>query len=263
MKKVIPISEDKFNEVIASKRKKASFGDDYISYFSPKIHTLSEFSIGPFFWFIGSRKDSKMVTVSENISQFTPFTKDEWIAGDPYFFANLFHPEDKNHVLSAFIFALELAEKISPDKQKKTRVNIYGRMLDQHQTFQWRLIQFPSYYLNEKGVVESSLIMITDISHLHLCNQAMITFFDGNNIENQYFKVMIDQTLTPLKIKKISKREHEILLLTSKGLNSPEIAEKLSISYHTVENHKKNLRTKTNTKTSAELISFAFKNNIF
>jgi DNA-binding CsgD family transcriptional regulator len=263
MKKVNPISTEKFNKVINSKKNKAFSEQDFISYFFPNIEKVADLAIGQYFWFIGSRKDSKIIAVSKNIHQLTPFSEKEWTNGDAYFFANLFHPEDKNHVLSAFIFALELAEKLPFEKQKNCRVNIYGRMLDANEEFQWRLIQFPGYYFDENGIVESSWIMVTDISHLHIDNQAMITFFDGSNIENQYFKVMKDQTLKPLPIPKISKREHEILLLTSKGLNSPEVAEKLSISYHTVENHKRNLRIKTNTKTSAELISFAFKNNIF
>lgn len=263
MKQVKPITEKKFNKVINSKKNKIFSDEDFVSYFLPNIEKISELAIGPYFWFIGSRKDSKIIAVKENINELTPFSEEKWVNGDAYFFANIFHPDDKNHVLSAFIFALELAEKLSFEKQKNCRVNIYGRMLDKNGDFQWRLIQFPGYYFDENGVVESSWIMVTDLSHLQMNYQSMITFFDGNNIENQYFKVMADQTLKPLPISKISKREHEILLLTSKGLNSPEVAEKLSISYHTVENHKRNLRTKTQTKTSAELISFAFKNNIF
>lgn len=46
-------------------------------------------------------------------------------------------------------------------------------------------------------------------------------------------------------------------------LNTPQIAEKLNVSYYTVENHKRNLRIKTKTKTSGELIKFAIDNNLF
>jgi DNA-binding CsgD family transcriptional regulator len=47
-----------------------------------------------------------------------------------------------------------------------------------------------------------------------------------------------------------------------KGLNTPQIAAALNISYNTVENHKRNIRAKTNTKTSAELIHFVMNNNM-
>ena len=68
--------------------------------------------------------------------------------------------------------------------------------------------------------------------------------------------------LTQINIAAISKREHEVLTLMAKGLNSPQIAEKLFLSYHTVEKHKRNLRQKTSTKTSAELINYVWSNNL-
>ena len=41
-----------------------------------------------------------------------------------------------------------------------------------------------------------------------------------------------------------------------------KIAKELNISYSTVENHKRNLRRKTNTKTSVELVHFMMNNNL-
>lgn len=264
MKKLKPISDKKFFDIINSKKDKNFSDKDFLSYFSKNIEAFSNLAIGPSFWIVGSRKDSRIIGVRDSVNLLTPFSEKEWLeSGDPYFFANLFHPDDKNYVLSAFILALELAEKSPSEKNKNCRVNIYGRMLDCNGDHKWRLIQFLDYYLDENSVVESSLILITDISHLNINHKPMVTYFDGNNIENQYFKISEDQTLTPIPIPKITKREYEILLLTSKGLNSPQIAEKLFISFHTVENHKRNLRSKTNTKTSTELVSFAFQNNIF
>lgn len=46
------------------------------------------------------------------------------------------------------------------------------------------------------------------------------------------------------------------------GYNTPQIAEKLFISYNTVENHKRNLRQKTNCKTSTELVYYVLKNSL-
>lgn len=66
----------------------------------------------------------------------------------------------------------------------------------------------------------------------------------------------------PINKANITKREREILALMINGKTSPEIAETLFISYHTVENHKKNLRVKTETKTSVELIYYVLHNNI-
>jgi DNA-binding CsgD family transcriptional regulator len=52
----------------------------------------------------------------------------------------------------------------------------------------------------------------------------------------------------------ITTREKEILDLLAKGYSTKEIAKKLVISFHTVESHRKNLRSKFDAKNSSELI---------
>lgn len=42
----------------------------------------------------------------------------------------------------------------------------------------------------------------------------------------------------------------------TKGLSTSPIAAALNVSYRSVENHKRNLHRKTDTKTSAELVYF-------
>jgi DNA-binding NarL/FixJ family response regulator len=52
----------------------------------------------------------------------------------------------------------------------------------------------------------------------------------------------------------LSPREKEIVIEIGKGLSSEQIAEKLFLSYYTVESHKKNIFLKLNVKTTNELI---------
>lgn len=55
----------------------------------------------------------------------------------------------------------------------------------------------------------------------------------------------------------LSKREQEIVVEIGNGFSSEQIAEKLFLSYYTVETHKKNIFLKLNVKTTAELIKKA------
>jgi len=55
----------------------------------------------------------------------------------------------------------------------------------------------------------------------------------------------------------LSKREQEIVIEIGNGLSSEQIAEKLFLSYYTVETHKENIFLKLNVKTTAELIKKA------
>ena len=57
----------------------------------------------------------------------------------------------------------------------------------------------------------------------------------------------------------LTKREIEILRYLCEDLNSEEIASKINVSKHTVDNHRRNMLHKTNSKTSVGLVNFAFK----
>lgn len=60
----------------------------------------------------------------------------------------------------------------------------------------------------------------------------------------------------------LTTRENEILNLISKELSNEQIASKLFISERTVETHRRNIFTKTNTKSLVGLIKFAIKNGL-
>lgn len=60
----------------------------------------------------------------------------------------------------------------------------------------------------------------------------------------------------------ITAREKDVLLLICDGLRSREIAEKLFISSHTVDSHRRNMMLKFNVNSSAKLVKFALENKL-
>lgn len=60
----------------------------------------------------------------------------------------------------------------------------------------------------------------------------------------------------------LSSRELSILKLFCKGYTYKEIGAKLNISPRTVETHKKNIQTKISVRSTAEMIEFAYQNNL-
>lgn len=59
----------------------------------------------------------------------------------------------------------------------------------------------------------------------------------------------------------LSEREREVLLLVAQGFSSKEIADKLNISVHTVNTHRKNITHKTGIKSVAGLAVYAMIHN--
>ncbi len=237
---------------------------DYATYFKPYIDQAVNFAVGPYFWFIPDQASMTIVAASENTRQLSPYKTNEWVGQDAHFWASNIHPEDRFYVLSASMVSAEINEGYSREKSDKIRINIYCRMLDAQSEYRWVLIQFPNRYFNAENRIASTWVMITDLRHLKSNINHIMTVIDTSNNENQYFSVSLPtKKLTKLEIPKITKREQEILQLMSRGLNSPEIANTLFISHYTVEQHKRNLRQKTNCKTSAGLMAFVCRNNLF
>lgn len=73
--------------------------------------------------------------------------------------------------------------------------------------------------------------------------------------------VLFAKTKLEMEKELLTDREKEIVRLLANGLSTKEIAEKLSISFNTVETHRRNMLKKHNCKNTTELVYFAAKNN--
>jgi DNA-binding NarL/FixJ family response regulator len=91
------------------------------------------------------------------------------------------------------------------------------------------------------------------------------------NVGNTYFsQELLRNIIVNISNPKISsrdpfqltKREIEVLQMICKGFTTKEISDMLFISQKTVEGHKTNLLSKTNSKNTINLMLFAFKNKL-
>lgn len=107
------------------------------------------------------------------------------------------------------------------------------------------------------------LLKDSDISEV---KDAILTVYNGGNYFSQELLHHVIQKIrtreTENKHANLSKREKEILLKICEGLSNHEIAEALFISKRTVDKHRANLLSKTNSKNTASLILYSIKNKI-
>lgn len=85
------------------------------------------------------------------------------------------------------------------------------------------------------------------------------TYFSEELLKN--LKDNTEETTEEIDIK-LSKREKEVLDYLCMGYSNNEIADKLFISPRTVDGHRANLLSKTNSKNTVSLVLFAVKNNM-
>lgn len=227
------------------------------------LNELPNFAIGPYFWFIPDNTDMSIIESSDNIHELTSFRKDEWQKYYPNFFSKIMPVEDHDYFLGCTAMMLDFLEKTAQNERKNYKFSIYCRMEDKNKKLRWTLIQFPKIIFNEEGRGVSAIVMVTDLGIFEVINKPRMTIMNISNVKHPYYLAILHQNkIENLIIPNITRREREILACIINGLKTPEIAEKLFISYHTVENHKRNLRVKTETKTSAELVNFVLKNQL-
>lgn len=99
----------------------------------------------------------------------------------------------------------------------------------------------------------SSAILIEALNHVFEGN----IYIDKQVNMNMVNSIQMKKAETSSGIPKLTKREIDILKEIGDGLTSKEIADKLFISKKTVDNHRKSIMLKTNTKNTAALIKFA------
>jgi DNA-binding NarL/FixJ family response regulator len=114
------------------------------------------------------------------------------------------------------------------------------------------------------------VVFVTAYSDDNTVNEAFDTIPDAyltKPFTNEQLCITVNRVLRKAKgylktdpdIPKPTKREMEIIRMIAKGHSSKQISRDLSISFETVQSHRKNLFQKYNINSSAELISLAHK----
>ena len=119
------------------------------------------------------------------------------------------------------------------------------------------------YHSMVEAGAKGFLLKDSDINEV---KDAIITVYNGGNYFSQELLQHVIQKIrareTETKHANLSKREKEILLKICEGLSNQEIADTLFISKRTVDKHRANLLSKTQSKNTASLILYAIKNKI-
>lgn len=166
------------------------------------------------------------------------------------------HDEEKRLICKASCHVVELAQKDEPipNYDISVRTNRNGR--------RWMNMSIITTKLGENGAKKMIVHLFRDISQKKADERLFRRILE---IAQGYHKIPIDfddREYIHTLIEKLTERERDVLTLLANGLNTQEIAEKLSISSNTVRNHIQRTLRKLQVHSRIEAVTYALQNGL-
>ncbi|MEI6751535.1 MAG: LuxR C-terminal-related transcriptional regulator [Paludibacter sp.] len=160
----------------------------------------------------------------------------------------LLHPDDVEYVHNTKYKALSMLHELSVDDLKHHKLIYECRMKNNNGSYQRFLHQYMILELDKDGELWLLLLLLDPVT--------------GKETETPPRGMMIMDCMTgTIKVSHtetcFTRREVEILQLLSRGYESIQIAEKLFISKNTVDNHRRNILSKTQTENTTQTLMYA------
>jgi DNA-binding CsgD family transcriptional regulator len=225
-------------------------------------------------FYISCLGKDRFLYMDDYFREFSGYPNEQFIKGSMDFWFSLICPDDMEAVSAAIIESHKGLMSISLDKEKPKPLVLTYRF--KHADGHWVAIQDTRYLVsfNENKVIDKVLCRFetmpeqqtpaNDLDELlkkeKSCTRLLetaIVFQEAKN-KQPFDSHEVNPSPTPL-FGGLTKREKEILRLIGEGLSTKMIADKCSISVHTVESHRKHLLEKLDAKNSMELIGKASK----
>jgi len=200
-------------------------------------------------------KDNNFVLTNRKFQQLTGYSEEEL---QKINFTDILADCDKDRLIeqiNSFQDGLDNEIELHFMLRKKSGENLPVDFFAGVSSSQWKTIitgMVVESMQGQESAIES--ITETEAGLKNTLNQMSKSYSGNLNDANKIFGTGLLDPLT--------KRESEVLRLIVNGKTNNEIAGMLFISPRTAEFHRANLLSKTNTKNTAELVSFAIKNQI-
>ena len=157
-----------------------------------------------------------------------------------YHFKEATHPEDLKRQELGLVQLFKIAHELFVAKKGEMLLSSNFRLRVPGGNYTNQLVQCYFFYSADPNNAVYLINIKTDISWIKKIKHGF-HYYLGNDLS--YFRYPDEELLKVGNI--FSDREFEIIRLVQKGLDSEQIAEKLFLSKHTVNTHRKNILEKT------------------
>lgn len=202
------------------------------------------------FDFVGMR----YLYCSESIEHVMGYTARDWIECGPDWVFSTVHADDVGRLKDLHRALFEHYYTLPVIERKDYKYAWEMRVVRKDGQPIWLMQQGSFIEVERNGRPIITFDILSDITHFKKDNSMTLTMFKNANSPNLklYFPLTGTEPFT--------KREIELIRFLSQGFSSKEIAERLSISPHTVDTHRRNMIRKSGVSDSGKMIAFARNN---
>lgn len=195
--------------------------------------------------------------ISNNTHEYFGFPIDSYINIGPKFQDSIKHPEDRTHSKNLLHQVWHVLGDIPPLSRSNFKFSHDYRIVKPDGKIIRILEQNSVFQQDAAGNITHLLGVCNDITEWKKTGTQLASL--SSIVDKQCFLF----NANPVKSDAIlSRRELEILKLISEGHSSKFIADKLFISFHTVNTHRQKMIEKTKTRNASGLVQFAICNGL-
>ena len=194
------------------------------------------------------------VFISPNVKEILGVESQHFKSKGKAYWKEIVHPDDLEPTWKLKMQIWERLLALPPKERKNYKFNHDYRVVRPN-GFCVRLLEQSSVLqLDDRGNVTHTFGICSDITHWNKSPDIYASVLSTVNKSCYVFSPDDAQLKRPITL---SKRELEIITLMAAGHNSKYIADKLFISFHTVNTHRQKMIEKTSTRNTGGLIQFA------
>lgn len=229
--------------------------------FKPTLAQFNKLAVGRFFWFIMETANWKHYTGGGDIEKMTPLKKEDFINQSLEKLHNITHPDDLAQVFAFSQFWWNYFLSLPQERKPHVKMTLYFRLLNPERNYYWIMVQYTDVIVDSEGKIAYGLVLVTDISHIKKDGKPMMSILDTYEDSCQQFFCLDGRNLTgpDYLLPKLTSREIEVLQFLAIGYSSKQIASVLNLSIKTIDNHRQNMLHKTQSKSTAELVSYSIR----
>lgn len=211
------------------------------------------------FYCITNTVNKNFEYISKNFKACTGLDKDKMMSGGMDYYWSLFHPEDINLWIKSLQDLMVFTMTELNDSQRKRMSYTWNYRIKCANDSYVNIVQntTPLQFDNtNKPIIGlAHYTVLHGAIHMDICASAKY-LNDNNEYETLYYNNLSNSNL----LDAISNRERDVVRLLIVKNTSDQIAQKLNISKHTVDTHRRNILKKLNLNSTFELVNY-FKNN--